>query len=196
MKRIILFSTPTDNNLKKLLDALLPESDKSRVVGYIPAEGAAAGADYVPQWQNWIAGAGGHLIVIDNAAAGEAAAAERAKIEQCSAILLSGGNTFTLLRNLRRSGLNEAIKKFAQRPDFVLAGFSAGAIILTPSIADAADYDDNTVGLTDLTGLKLVDFEIWPHYTPDYENELDFYRQSSANEVRPITDDEIVVIDA
>jgi len=86
-------------------------------------------------------------------------------------IYLAGGNTYTFLYHLRRSGLLKHLKRFAQEGG-VLAGLSAGAILMTPSIALAGipsyDVDENEVGLkgdSALQALALVPFEFSPHDT-------------------------------
>jgi dipeptidase E len=83
-------------------------------------------------------------------------------------IYLAGGNTFYFLYHLKRSGLLPQLRKFA-RDGGVLAGLSAGAIILTPNIRLASvpkfDADENDVGLRDLEGLGLTSFEFSPHYS-------------------------------
>jgi len=70
--------------------------------------------------------------------------------------MITGGNTFTLLNQLRLSGLEETVKKFWQKGGVVLSGFSAGAIVLTPRIdvasqpsgIDPTDMaDENLVGI-------------------------------------------------
>ena len=83
-------------------------------------------------------------------------------------IYLAGGNTFYFLHHLRKSGLLPLLKQFVGRGG-VLAGLSAGAIILTPHIGTAGsplpDPDDNDVKLKNLRALGLVRFEFYPHYT-------------------------------
>ena len=83
-------------------------------------------------------------------------------------IYLAGGNTFYFLHHLRKSGLLPHLKHFVERGG-VLAGLSAGAIILTPNIRTAGpplpDPDDNEVKLKNLRALGLVRFEFFPHYT-------------------------------
>lgn len=82
-------------------------------------------------------------------------------------IYLAGGNTFYFLKHLRKTGLLKRFKSFAQNGG-VLAGLSAGAIILTPNIEMAHfppyEVDDNDVGLKNLKGMNLVNFEFYPHY--------------------------------
>lgn len=83
-------------------------------------------------------------------------------------IYLAGGNTFYFLYHLKKNKLIPALKKFAKQGG-VLAGLSAGALILTPNIQLAGypdfDSDENEVGLKQLSALGLVSFEFFPHYT-------------------------------
>jgi dipeptidase E len=82
-------------------------------------------------------------------------------------IYLAGGNTYYFLKHLRESGFLKRLKSFVKRGG-VLAGLSAGAIIMTSDIR-LAGYplhmaDDNEVKLKNLRSLGLVDFEFLPHY--------------------------------
>ena len=94
-------------------------------------------------------------------------------------VYLSGGNTFYFLKSLRRAGLLEVLIKYVTDGG-ILAGLSAGAIILTPSILTASfpdfDRDDNLVKLPkkDWKALNLLNFEIFPHFSrePEYHREL------------------------
>jgi dipeptidase E len=84
-------------------------------------------------------------------------------------VYLSGGNTFHFLMHLRRSGLVDVLRRFADRGG-VLAGLSAGAILTTPNIGLAAyppfDRDENEVEIPESRwgALDLVDFEFFPHF--------------------------------
>ena len=89
------------------------------------------------------------------------------RVMSSDVIYLAGGNTFYFLKHLKRSGLAPVLKRFGARGG-VLAGLSAGALILTPNIELAGyppfDRDENDVGLTNLRALNLVRFEFFPHY--------------------------------
>ncbi len=82
-------------------------------------------------------------------------------------IYLAGGNTFYFLKHLRKSGVEPLLAAFARRGG-VLAGLSAGGLILSPTIKSAGDPlldpDENEVGLKNLNALGLVDFEFAPHF--------------------------------
>jgi dipeptidase E len=92
---------------------------------------------------------------------------QRSKLSRSKLIFLGGGNTFFLMSGLLRTGLASDLKDFAQSGG-LLAGQSAGAIVMTPSIHLAGypefDRDENEVNLKTQTALKLVDFEFFPHY--------------------------------
>lgn len=83
-------------------------------------------------------------------------------------IYLAGGNTYYFLKHLRESGFLKELEKFAKRGG-VIAGLSAGAIILTPHIQLAGypphEGDENEVRLKNLNSLGLVNFEFLPHYS-------------------------------
>lgn len=112
------------------------------------------------------------------------------RLEAVDVIFVSGGNTFYLLEQARRTGFGEWLKQNVG--DKVYVGVSAGSIIVTPSIAIASidDGDENNVGLTDLAGLSFVDFEVSPH-TPEwvsYEANQD-YAKSTTNVLHLIDDE-------
>lgn len=98
-------------------------------------------------------------------------------VRSADIIYLSGGNTFYFLKSIRRHHFDRLLIKFVHDGG-VLAGLSAGAIIMTPSIATASypkfDRDENTVGIRNMDALGLVNFEFFPHYSnePEYAREL------------------------
>jgi dipeptidase E len=117
---------------------------------------------------------------------------------KANVLVMTGGNTFKLLSNLRKSGLDKAIKEFSGKNEFILAGFSAGALVLTPTIevCNLPNYDKNEVGLKDLTGLGVVSFEVFPHYSEqEYSDLLNKYKNQTSNVVREITNEDFIVLD-
>ncbi len=95
-------------------------------------------------------------------------------------IFLSGGNTFYFLHSIRSNCLEREFVEFVKSGG-VLAGLSAGAILMTPSIHTAGfpsfDCDENEVGIQNLKALDLVGFEFFPHYknSSRYEKVLKEY---------------------
>jgi dipeptidase E len=88
------------------------------------------------------------------------------KLDDYDVIMIGGGNTFHLLNESRITGFDNWVK--SHKDDKVFVGTSAGSILMTPSIAVAAvdEGDENTPGISNLTGLGLIDFEVSPH-TPE-----------------------------
>ncbi len=83
------------------------------------------------------------------------------------AIYIGGGNTFSLLNDLQKTGFIELLKKFIDSGRPVYGG-SAGAIILGKDIATAAlgeKPDKDIVGMSDTQALDLVkNYAIHCHY--------------------------------
>jgi dipeptidase E len=115
-------------------------------------------------------------------------------------IYLAGGNTFYFLKHLRKSGFLTSLREYAERGG-VVAGLSAGGLILTPSIGLAAypkfDADKNEVGLKDLRALNLTQFEFFPHYenTPRYDRALSLYSLKTKNPLFAVKDGGGIIVD-
>ena len=75
-----------------------------------------------------------------------------------SAVFIGGGNTFSLLRQIREAGFDRLLLEYIMNGLPVYGG-SAGAIILGKDIGTAyfgGDADKNEVGLKDLKGLDVA----------------------------------------
>ena len=101
-------------------------------------------------------------------------------------IYLSGGNTFYFLYHLKKSGFLNMLKTYVATGG-VLAGLSAGAIIMTPSIGTAMipafDADENIVKIKNLRSLGVSSFEFFPHYVNSkrYNDPLKSYSSKIKN---------------
>lgn len=99
-------------------------------------------------------------------------------------IFLGGGNTFYFLKHLKKNKMFGHFKQFLKRGG-VLCGLSAGAIVLTPHVHTASfphfDRDDNPWDMKNLSAMKLVNLEFFPHYknSKRYDNEFIKYSKSS-----------------
>ncbi|MDB5188072.1 MAG: hypothetical protein JWO50_592 [Candidatus Kaiserbacteria bacterium] len=104
------------------------------------------------------------------------------RFAETDVIMVSGGNTFYLLEQIRKAGFAEWLKTIQDTKVYV--GISAGSIVATPSIAIAAvdNGDINYSNLTDLNGFGLVDFEVSPHTPEQVSNEgnLNYIKSSGA----------------
>ncbi len=195
MKRITLFSTLTENNLEIILGQIFPKEISNKVIAYMPSNGIKYGKEYIKQWENYAQKYGAKFNVIDNTTNN---INEQKKLLDSNILIITGGNTFNLLHNLRNFGLDKTIMEFIKKPEFVLAGFSAGALVLTPNIKICdlpPDNDENIIGLNDLTGLGIVDFEVFPHYEKvSQEKILNDYKKTTPNNVKEISDEDHISI--
>jgi dipeptidase E len=78
-------------------------------------------------------------------------------------VIVGGGNTFQLLRECRRRGLIEAIRKRVVQEKARYLGWSAGANLACPTIMTTNDMPIVDPG--GLEALGLIPFQINPHYT-------------------------------
>lgn len=88
------------------------------------------------------------------------------KLERNDFIYVSGGNTFFLLQELRRSGADKIIKEQVDSGKLYI-GESAGAIVTSPNIEYIRFMDDKekATQLKTFEGLNLVEFYPVPHYS-------------------------------
>lgn len=100
-------------------------------------------------------------------------------------IYVCGGNTFYLLYHLKKSGADKILSRLLKKSNVIYIGVSAGSIVLaqTVQLAATVDPDPNDIGLTDFTGLGVIDFEIHPHYDPKQEAEIIEYEKNSNHKV-------------
>jgi len=178
-----------------ILSQIFNDEIKDKVLAYMPSDGVADSATYIEEWRSYAQRFGAGFNVVDNHSSDET---ERAKLLDSNILLISGGNTFALLNNLRKSGLDQTIIEFTQKPNFILSGFSAGALVLTPSIAicNLPEFDDNLIGITDLNGLGIFDFEVFPHYSDDLHKKiLENYRSTTHYQLREISDEDFIAVD-
>lgn len=115
-------------------------------------------------------------------------------------IFLDGGNTFYLLKFVKKNGLTPKFAKFIENGG-VLAGLSAGAIMMTPNIHSAfipsVDADENEFDIKKFKAMHFVDFEFFPHYknTRKYVHEISLYSKFNKYPIFCCTDGSGIVID-
>lgn len=117
-------------------------------------------------------------------------------ISQCDIIYVSGGNTFYLLSELRKSHAAQAIKDAVQAGKIYI-GESAGAVVAAPDTRYATPMDENSVNVSDFTGLNLVDFFIVPHFgcEPFVEAARETMKKfGNSCDLRPINNAEFIAL--
>jgi dipeptidase E len=112
----------------------------------------------------------------------------RSRLHAADVIYVGGGNTFHLLDQARQTGFDVWLRQSLENKVYV--GSSAGSILVTPSIQVAAleTGDENLPGLTDLTGLNVVGFEIEPHCDMMRFADVERYADTRPNAVYALDD--------
>ncbi len=83
------------------------------------------------------------------------------QLAQAEAVLVGGGNTYKLLRDLKNANLIGPLQERVKN-GLPFIGWSAGSNIAGPTILSTNDW--NVVGLSEFSALSLVPFNINPHY--------------------------------
>lgn len=163
MKLLLTSSGISNKYIAEALHDLVKKPANEAKVGFIPiaANAEDGNKDWVVNqilqlWRygyNWI-------DIIDPTAKG---VDWQERLSHVDIVYLTGGNTFHLLDEVRKTGFDKWLLKNLKRKVYV--GGSASTILLTPSIAIASvePGDPNLPNLKDFTGLGLVDYEISPH---------------------------------
>ncbi len=120
----------------------------------------------------------------------------RIKLKGVDVIFVEGGNTFYLLKYVRKSGFDKVLKPFLDRGGIYL-GVSAGTYIagldISPTQWKHAE-DKNIVGLKDLRGLCLIDFAIFSHYKPKHESIIKENKHKIPSTIVALTDKQAVLV--
>ena len=121
------------------------------------------------------------------------------KLTGNDSIYVTGGNTFYLLQELRRTGADEIIADEINKGKLYI-GESAGSIILAPNIEYAGLMDDPEVTpeLTSFDALGIIDFYPVPHHTnmpfkKAVENIIEQYGDQL--HLYPISNAEVILVD-
>ena len=193
--KLLLTSSGIDNrSIAAALQELTGKTPGETKVGFVPiAINAEPGnKDWVINqfMKLWRFGYS-FIDIIDPSAAG---VDWQVRLEACDVIFISGGNTFHLLDQARKTGFDKWINAHRAK---VFVGSSAGTILFTPNIGiAAADYgDENYAGITDLTALGWVDFEVAPHYEQQLQDVLGKYASKIKTDLYAIDDQTAIKVD-
>ncbi|HLC81065.1 MAG TPA: Type 1 glutamine amidotransferase-like domain-containing protein [Candidatus Nanoarchaeia archaeon] len=117
------------------------------------------------------------------------------EIKDFDAIYVCGGNTFFLLHQARKTGFDKIIKQFLNDGKLYV-GVSAGSILVCPTTELAVPYDKNDLGISDFTGLNLVDVVIAPHYSDKGKDKeiIKKYGKRLAYEIIALTDQQAYLV--
>lgn len=163
MKKLFLASSFKD--VASIFEKFVNEDLKGKTVTFIPTAS-------IPESYKAYVSAGRKALeklglVIDELEISKATAEEiSSKLEQNDYIYISGGNTFYLLQELKRTGADKIIAEQINSGKLYI-GESAGSIVLSPNIEynRIMDSVEKAPDLKDFSALSVVDFYPLPHYT-------------------------------
>jgi dipeptidase E len=125
-------------------------------------------------------------------------------LEGASMLWVVGGNTFLLRRAMALSGLDVILASKKEDPDFLYAGYSAGACVLCPSLegihlADQPESEgEGYSGEVLWSGLGLIDYYFVPHFrcdhpeSPAMEDVVAFYEMKGLP-YRTLADGQVII---
>ncbi len=108
-------------------------------------------------------------------------------------IYICGGNTFHYLNGIRKTGLGGEIKRLVKE-GVGYFGVSAGSIVVGPSIDIASPFDENDINLKNLTGLKLTNIIISPHFDEKDKKIIKDFEKRNKCKVFRLTDNQALLI--
>jgi len=167
----IFLSGGGDKDQTKIIDQKFVEQiDKEKPMLYIPIAMNPSRFDDCFEWINSVFKPLGIIVEmwtdLNNKSLND--------MGQFSSVYIGGGNTFSLLKEIRLTGFDVVLKDFIVNNGIVYGG-SAGAIILGEEIRTCSHMDPNDVNLDNFDGLNLINnYSILCHYE---ENNDDLIRK-------------------
>ena len=144
--------------------SLIKEEIENKKVAFIPTASLHEGyTGYVGSARKLFKKLGASVTEIDIST--EAYSTIQAVFEDADVIYFTGGNSFFLMDQLRKTETDELLKKELANGKLMI-GESAGAIICAPTIQyiDQMDEKPEDYSQEDNEGLDLIDFYVLPHY--------------------------------
>ena len=144
--------------------SLIKEEIDNKKVTFIPTASLHEGyTGYVGSARKLFKKLGASVTEIDIST--EAYSTIQAVFEDADVIYFTGGNSFFLMDQLRKTETDELLKKELANGKLMI-GESAGAIICAPTIQYIEQMDEKPEDYSqeDNEGLDLIDFYVLPHY--------------------------------
>ena len=144
--------------------SLIKEEIENKKVAFIPTASLHEGyTGYVGSARKLFKKLGAIVTEIDIST--EAYSTIQSVFEEADMIYFTGGNSFFLMDQLRKTGADGLLKKELANGKLMI-GESAGAIICAPTIQYIEQMDEKPEDYSqeDNEGLDLIDFYVLPHY--------------------------------
>ena len=144
--------------------SMIKEEIDNKKVAFIPTASLHEGyTGYVGSARKLFKKLGASVTEIDIST--EAYSTIQAVFEDADVIYFTGGNSFFLMDQLRKTETDELLKKELANGKLMI-GESAGAIICAPTIQYIEQMDEKPEDYSqeDNEGLDLIDFYVLPHY--------------------------------
>ncbi|MDO8486546.1 MAG: Type 1 glutamine amidotransferase-like domain-containing protein [Candidatus Staskawiczbacteria bacterium] len=191
-KMLLLTSSGMSGTKEEILSVLPKPADKIRVAHIITASKVESDISYVEKDRELMKEAGFNVEDVD--IEGKNKDQLMKLLENFDIIYVQGGNTFYLLKQMRRSGFDKIIKKLL-RKGIVYIGVSAGSIVAGKTIQTASWQDDeDKFGLINLRGLGFVKSNIFVHYNPEYEEIIKQKPKRIKKSLRILTDEQALFV--
>jgi len=111
------------------------------------------------------------------------------QLQESDAIFIGGGNTYSLLHEVNRSGFADLLVQFAHTGKPIYGG-SAGAVILGKDIETIKFMDENKYNTRDTSALNLVSgYSVYPHYDESADEQILKYVAETSIPVLAISED-------
>ena len=191
--KIIILASSGDFIASTNIDNFLPKPlNESRILYITTASKKVNDDSYVEKTRQKIGELSFSYTEID--IAGKTEEELKKALSLCDIVYVEGGNTFYLLKAVRDSGFDKAVKEAIDN-GVVYWGVSAGSYIACPSIVMATWSDRfDRFGVTDWSAMNFVPFLIKAHYTPDNLDSLKRNAKDLQFPMRLLNDKQAVIV--
>lgn len=128
-------------------------------------------------------------------------------LSQCGLLWLRGGSAFILRRAMEASGFDAAALPLIESNQLVYAGYSAGAVVVTPTLRGIEIVDPPDVvppgydAAIPWHGMGLVDYSIAPHFRSNHPESAQVelvveYFEKNGMPYRALRDGEVIIVES
>jgi dipeptidase E len=127
------------------------------------------------------------------------------KLTEFDLIWVRGGNAFLLRKAMKRSGFDRVTTRLLNEDKLVYAGYSAGVVVLAPTLEGLELVDDPNVQVESYprevtwAGLGVINYSIAPHYKSDHpespavDNVVKYYEEHDMP-FKTLRDGEVIIV--